>query len=54
MCIICLEFNKTKDLMDARRMIEAARREPGSIGPDHLTEVEKRVREAEEAGGLTP
>ena len=54
MCIICLEFQKTKDLVDARRMIQAARREPTSVDPGHLDEVERRLREAEESGGKTP
>lgn len=47
MCIICLEFQRTKDLGDARRMLEAARREPKAIDPDHLTEVERELRRAE-------
>jgi hypothetical protein len=31
MCVICLEYKKHKDLADARRMLEAAKRE-WSIG----------------------
>lgn len=54
MCIICLEYQRTKDLTDARRMIAAARREPSSVDPDHLNEVERRLNDAEAAGGQTP
>ena len=43
MCIICLEFEKLFDIRDARQMIAAARREPGSIAEGHLKEVEERV-----------
>ena len=44
MCIICLEFNKKKDLEDARIMIEAARREVSSIPEDHLKKVEEELK----------
>lgn len=44
MCIICLEFNKKRDLEDARIMIEAARREVSSIPEDHLKEVEEELK----------
>jgi hypothetical protein len=47
MCIICIEFQKFNDLEDARRMIEAARREPSSIDPKHLDAVEEKLRAAE-------
>lgn len=42
MCIICLEYQKTKDLVDARRMLEAAKREAKVIDIDerHLREIE--------------
>lgn len=46
MCIICLEFQRNKDLADARQMLAAARREPTSIDPEHLEEVEKTLDEA--------
>ena len=39
MCIICIEFQKNRDFDDARRMVEAARREPKTIDPDHLEEI---------------
>ena len=54
MCVICLEFQKSKDLIDARRMIAAARREPTSIDAAHLDDVERRIRDQEAAGGKTP
>lgn len=54
MCIICVEFQRTQDLVDVRRMIAAARREPSSIEPAHLDDVERRVRAAEQAEGETP
>lgn len=44
MCIICLEFNKKKDLEDARIMIEAARREVSSIPEEHLKKVEEELK----------
>ena len=47
MCIICMEFQRTRDLADARRMLQAARREPKSIDPEHLEEVEENLQKAE-------
>ncbi|MEN9836040.1 MAG: hypothetical protein RL011_2233 [Pseudomonadota bacterium] len=47
MCIICLEFQRSKDLKDARQMLAAARREPTDISRDHLDAVEKQLNEAE-------
>ena len=44
MCIICLEFNKNRDLNDARMMIEAARREVTAIPEDHLKKVEEELQ----------
>lgn len=44
MCIICLEFNRKKDLEDARIMVEAARREVSSIPEDHLKRVEEELK----------
>ena len=44
MCIICLEFNKKKDLEDARIMVEAARREVSSIPEEHLKRVEEELK----------
>ena len=46
MCVICLEFQKSNDLADARRMLAAARREPKSIDPSHLNEVERTLEQA--------
>lgn len=43
MCIICLEFQRTKDLADARLMVANARREPGAIDRKHLEEVEAEL-----------
>jgi hypothetical protein len=45
MCIICLEFQRTKDLADARLMLANARREPGAIDRKHLDQVEKELDE---------
>lgn len=47
MCIICLEFQRTKDLDDARRMLQMARREPRAIPAEHLDEVERDIKRAE-------
>lgn len=47
MCIICLQFQRTKDLADARRMLAAARREPMSIDSRHLDEVERDLGKAD-------
>jgi len=46
MCVICLEFQRSKDLADAKRMLQAARNEPKSIDPKHLDEVEKTLNSA--------
>ena len=55
MCIICLEFQRSKDLVDAERMLAAARREPSSIPPEHLDVVQKELDEASaKAQGQTP
>ncbi len=57
MCIICLEFQRSKDLFDARRMVAAARREPSSIDPQHLRDVERdldRLAAAAPAGSPAP
>ena len=43
MCIICVEFQRTRDLADARRMLQSARREPKSVDPDHLRTVEREL-----------
>jgi hypothetical protein len=56
MCIICIEFQRTKDLDDARAMLANARREPRSVDPEHLDAVERQLdeaarRQAEAAGG---
>lgn len=48
MCIICLEFQRNKDLSDARRMLGAARREPTAIPVQHLDEVERVLKRAED------
>jgi len=44
MCIICLEFNRKKDLEDARIMVEAARREVSNIPEEHLKKVEAELK----------
>ncbi len=43
MCIICLEFNKNRDIGDAQKMIEAARREANVIPENHLKRIEKEL-----------
>ena len=48
MCIICLEFNRTRDLEDARRMIEAARREADVVPERHLKKIEKELEKMHE------
>lgn len=49
MCIICLEFNKSRDIRDARLMIEAARREVDAIPEDHLNKLEKELQKRQES-----
>lgn len=49
MCIICIEFQRSKDIADARRMINAARNEPNSVDEEHLIELEERLKQAEKA-----
>jgi len=49
MCIICLEFQRSRDLKDARQMLAAARREPTDISREHLDEVEQKLKDAEAA-----
>jgi hypothetical protein len=47
MCIICIEFQRSRDLADARRMLDAARREPTAIPRDHLDDVERTLKKAQ-------
>lgn len=49
MCIICIQFERDKDLNDARLMLQNARREPGAIDRQHLDEVEAKLEELAEA-----
>lgn len=51
MCIICIEFQKSGDLIDARRMLQAARNEPKAIDAKHLDEVERKLEKAESEEG---
>ena len=46
MCIICVEWQRSKDLTDAQRMLAAARREPTAIDREHLDEVERTLQDA--------
>ncbi len=48
MCIICVEFNRLRDLADAHRMLDSARREPTAIPREHLEAV------AAELESMTP
>lgn len=50
MCIICLEFNRSRDFGDARMMIEAARREASSISEAHLRAVESKLQTIQDEG----
>ena len=47
MCIICLEFQKYRDIADARQMLYKARGEPSNIDEAHLDEVENALDQAE-------
>ena len=47
-CIICLEFQKSRDIADARLMLRNARREPKSVDQEHLDQVERDLDAAEE------
>lgn len=48
MCVICLQFQRDKDIADAQRMLAFARREPGAIDKKHLDQVEGDIRAEEE------
>jgi hypothetical protein len=50
MCLICIEFNQRRDLIDAERMIEAARREADVVPADHLKKVEKALERMKREG----
>lgn len=49
MCIICLQFQRDRDFVDAKRMIEAARREilVIDIEEEHLSELERNIAKKE-------
>lgn len=51
MCIICLEFQKYRDIADARLMLLRARVEPNDIDKAHLDEIEVALDEVEKQGG---
>ena len=55
MCIICVQYNLSKDAWDALDMVEAAGREPNSIAPDHLVRIKNELmkRSAEDKTDLT-
>jgi hypothetical protein len=48
MCIICIEFNKYRDIRDAAMMIKAARRETTIIPEEHLVELERQLADMDE------
>ena len=48
MCIICIEFNKYRDIRDAAMMIKAARREATVIPEEHLVELERQLADMDE------
>ncbi len=50
MCIICLEFNRSRDFGDAKMMIEAARREASDISEEHLRSVEFKLQKIQDEG----
>lgn len=43
MCIICIEFSKSRDLFDAKRMLAHARREPQAVATEHLDRLGKAL-----------
>ena len=49
MCIICIEFQRSKDLGDAERMLAMARREPTAIPAEHLDKVAEELNAARQA-----
>ena len=54
MCIICIQFQQSKDLADAVAMLAAARREPSSIPAAHLDEVERNLAQAKKDPAVAP
>lgn len=50
MCIICLEFNKSRDFGDAKVMIEAARRESNAVSEEHLRAIEFKLQQMQDEG----
>lgn len=50
MCIICLEFNRTRDFGDAKKMIEAARREANAVPEEHLKTIEYTLKKMQDEG----
>jgi hypothetical protein len=49
MCIICLEYQKHRDIADARVMLLRARGEPNNIDKSHLKEIEVQLDSDEKA-----
>lgn len=57
MCLICLEFNKSRDFHDVRLMIEAARREANAVPEEHLRSIEyalQKMKDDDEERELDP
>jgi hypothetical protein len=54
MCIICLEFNRSRDFGDARLMIEAARREASAVPEEHLRTIEYALQKMKDEGEDRP
>jgi hypothetical protein len=58
MCIICLEYQKYRDIADARLMLLRARGEPNDIDKSHLKEIEVQLdsdeKAAKDAGSSNP
>lgn len=51
MCLICVEYNKNRDLNEMKDMIDGAISEPKAIPEEHLSEVVKeyiRLRNLQE------
>ena len=48
MCVICLQYQKDRDIWDALQMVDKARKEPGSVPKDHLDDIEEELMFSED------
>lgn len=44
MCIACSTYDLNEDLVELKEMIEAARKELGSINPEHLKQLDEFIK----------